>query len=142
MRKQVGLAVMAAALAGPAIAAPADGVWAGTYVCAQGVTPVELFISTPSGGAPAALFHFGDGSAERPEGCFAMQGTAHPGALAFTATYWMSRPFGYVSVNLLGSVGASGAYTGWVDGPGCTTFAMQRIGDAPVPAACQGTPVS
>jgi hypothetical protein len=142
MRKRVGLTAMLLALAGPTIAAPVDGVWTGTYVCAQGLTPVELFISTPRGGAPAALFHFGDGSIDRPEGCFAMQGAAKPGSLAFTATYWVSRPFGYVSVNLLGSIGKAETYTGWVDGPGCTTFAVQRVANAPVPAACQGTPVS
>jgi hypothetical protein len=142
MRKQLGLIAAMLALAGPAVAAQFDGVWAGTYECAQGTTPLELFISTAPDGAPAALFHFGDGSPALPEGCYAMRGEAHPGALAFTATGWLLRPDGYVTVNLLGSIDSGGAYTGWVDGPGCSTFALRRTGDAPVPAACQGTPMS
>jgi hypothetical protein len=142
MRKQLGLTMAMLALAGPAMAAPFDGVWAGTYICNQGTTPLELFISTPRGGAPAALFYFGDGSPTLPEGCFAMQGAAGPGSLAFTATGWLSRPLGYVTVDLLGSIGPDGTYTGWVGGPGCTTFSLRRIASAPVPPACQGTPVS
>ncbi len=98
MRKLVGAAVMLLALAGPAGAAGLDGTWSGTYVCGQGVTPLDLFITTPQGG--------------------------------------------YVTVNLLGTVGAAG-YAGWVDGPGCSSFTLQRRQEAlPVPAACRGMMVS
>jgi hypothetical protein len=144
MRKRWGLTAALLALAGPVAAAPLDGVWTGTYVCAQGVTALDLFIATRPGAAPSALFHFGDGSPARPEGCFAMQGAVNPGALAFTATHWLLRPDGYVTVNLLGSVGAGGVYAGWVDGPGCTSFTLQRRAAAPLPKACRdrGAPVS
>ena len=143
MRRLLGPAVAMLTLAGPAGAASIGGAWTGTHVCAQGVTTLDLFVSTPPGAAPAALFHFGDGSAARPEGCFAMQGSVNAGAVAFTATRWLLHPGGYVTVNLLGSIGAGG-YTGWVDGPGCTSFTLQRRVDAALPAACQerGAPVS
>ena len=72
-----------------------------------------------------------------------MQGTVSKGALSFTATHWLLRPSGYVTVNLLGSVGASG-YAGWVDGPGCTSFTVKRQAAVAIPAACRekGVPVS
>ncbi len=141
MRKLMGMIVAMLVLAGPAGAVGIDGTWSGTYVCGQGVTPLDLFVSTPPGGGPVALFHFGDGSAALPEGCFAMQGTIGAVEVAFTATHWLLHPGGYVTVNLLGAMGANG-YAGWVDGPGCTSFTLQRRDAAPLPAACRDAAVS
>ncbi len=142
MRKRVGTAAMLLALAGPAGAAGLDGTWSGSYVCVQGVTALDLFVSTSPAGVLVALFHFGDGSPARPEGCFAMQGAVSAGSVAFTATHWLLHPDGYVTVNLLGTVGADG-YAGWVAGPGCTSFTLQRRDAAvPLPAACRDLAVS
>ena len=135
MWKRFGLAA-AVMWSGMAQAAVPDGVWSGSYVCAQGETPLELYVTTAPNGVPAALFHFGDGSAERPEGCFSMIGSQTPGALVFTAHAWLLRPPDYVTVNLLGSV-AQTRYTGWVSGPGCTSFVLTWHPIAPVPAACR-----
>jgi hypothetical protein len=135
LSKRLGVAALLA-LSGPALGGTLDGVWTGDYVCAQGDTRLELFVTTTPGGAPNALFHFGDGSPTRPEGCFAMEGAQVPGGLTFTATRWVLRPAGYVTVNLLGSV-AGARYAGWVAGPGCTSFSLTRQPLAPLPAACE-----
>ena len=127
-----GLAVM---WAEPTLAA-ADGVWTGTYLCAQGETPLELYVSTPPGSVPMALFHFGDGSPALPEGCFSMTGSASAQALVFTAHAWLLQPPGYVTVNLLGSV-QQDHYTGLVAGPGCTSFDLAWHPVAPPPPACR-----
>ena len=134
MWKAIGVA-LGMVSASAALAAGPDGLWTGTYVCAQGETPVELYVTTPPGGTTTALFHFGDGSAALPEGCFAMEASQTPEALVFTATGWRLRPPGYVTVNLLGSV-AEGHYTGMVAGPGCTSFSLTWHRLAPVPAVC------
>ena len=136
MRKRIGMAAALAAWAGPASGAALDGVWGGHYTCAQGDTALELFISTAPDGKLDALFHFGDGSLSRPEGCFAMRGGIAPGGLSFTATRWITRPYGYVTVDLLGSVHAE-SYGGRVAGPGCTVFSLQRVPPVATPAVCQ-----
>ena len=133
MWKPICIAIVMSS-ASVAMAAGPDGLWTGTYVCAQGETPLELYVTVPPGGAPTALFHFGDGSVGRPEGCFSMDGSQTAGALVFTAHGWLLRPPGYVTVNLLGSA-ADGRYTGWVAGPGCTTFNLTWHPIAPAPAA-------
>jgi hypothetical protein len=134
MWKSIGIAVVMSSTSA-AVAAGPDGLWTGTYVCAQGETPLELYVTTPAGGTPTALFHFGDGSADRPEGCFAMAGSQTPAAMVFTATDWRLRPPGYVTVNLLGSI-AQGHYTGMVAGPGCTSFDLTWHPIALVPTVC------
>ncbi len=120
-----------------------DGVWTGSYFCQQGLTALELFVTISPNGVPLALFHFGDGSIDRPEGCFAMQGTLSKERMNFTAGKWLLRPYGYVSVDLSGIVNGN-AYAGQVAGPDCTTFTLQWRPGSPAPAACQAreTPIS
>ena len=119
-----------------AFAVPLEGVWAGTYVCAQGTTPAELYVQRAPTGALDARFHFGNGSPIRPEGCFAMIGGANPYSLNFTATHWFMQPYGYVPVNLTGAVSGP-VYEGSVLGPGCTAFQFTWHPPAPLPAACR-----
>lgn len=129
--------VLATLLAAPNARANAlDGVWTGSYFCQQGPTALELFVTVSPGGAPLALFHFGDGSMDRPEGCFAMQGTLSKGQMNLAAGKWLLRPYGYVSVDLSGTVNGN-AYAGQVAGPGCTAFTLRWSPPAPAPAACQ-----
>ena len=130
------LAGLALALSSTAaLAVPVEGVWAGTYVCAQGPTPAQLYIRRAPTGRLDARFHFGDGSPMRPEGCFAMIGDPNPYALTLQATHWFLRPFAYVSVDLTGAVSGP-VYEGSVIGPGCTAFQFTWHPMAPLPAAC------
>ncbi len=119
-----------------ALAVPLEGTWTGVYTCAQGATPVELYVQGTPTGRLDGRFHFGDGSPGRPEGCFAMLAAPDPGNLRFSATHWFVRPFGYVSVNLAGSVNGP-VYSGAVFGPGCTGFQMVWHPPAPLPYACR-----
>ena len=119
-----------------ALAVPLEGVWTGSYGCAQGATPVELFVQRAPTGRLDARFHFGDGTPYRPEGCFAMLGQPDPANLQFTATHWFLQPYGYVTVNLAGTVRGP-VYSGMVDGPGCTEFQMVWHPPAPLPPACR-----
>jgi hypothetical protein len=134
MWKSICVAIVVSSTIAVQAAAP-DGLWTGTYICSQGTTPLELYVTTAMVGTPTALFHFGDGSVDRPEGCFTMIGSQTSGALVFTAHGWVLRPPDYVTVNLLGSV-TQGHYTGWVAGPGCTTFNLTWHPVAPAPAVC------
>ena len=136
MWQRLNIALAALLVALNARADALEGVWAGSYDCRQGATTLELFVTVSPTGAPLALFHFGDGSTDRPEGCFAMQGALAKGRLSFTAGRWLLRPHGYVSVDLSGSVNGD-AYTGLVAGPGCAAFSLKWSPPAPPPSACQ-----
>ncbi len=136
MRRRVPIIAAYLVLAGPAVAGALDGTWVGSYRCAQGVTPLSLFISTDDDGTPTAYFHFGAGSGNLPEGCFTMQGAVAKDRVSFTAGSWRTRPPGYVTVDLNGSVTGQ-RYSGTVKGPGCGTFSVDRRDLTPIPAPCR-----
>ena len=136
MQIRVGVVAACLALSGPATAGALDGTWIGSYRCAQGITPLELFVSTDDDGTPTAYFHFGAGSGNIPEGCFTMQGAVAKDRVSFTAGTWRTRPAGYVTVDLNGAVTGQ-RYAGAVKGPGCSTFAVERHDLAPIPARCR-----
>ena len=121
---------------GPALAAPLEGMWSGSYVCPQGLTPLELFVTGEPSSGLRAYFHFGDGSLSRPEGCFSMRGTLAGSMLSFEAAGWFLRPEHYRSVDLGGRLDGA-RYSGSVTGPGCTTFDLEWHPAAPLPTACQ-----
>ena len=134
--QRLGL-VLAAILAAPnARANDLDGVWTGSYYCQQGPTTLDLFVTTTPAGTLLALFHFGDGGISRPEGCFAMRGALANGQMTFTAGKWLLRPYGYVGVDLSGTVHGN-TYAGLVAGPGCTAFTLTWGPPAPAPSACR-----
>ncbi len=107
----------------------AAGVWVGQYIRGQGTTALTLSITAAR---PRALFHFYPAPSNNtvPEGCFEMESTfdADTGQIALKAGAWISRPEGYVTVDLEGRISADGgAMTGTVTGPYCTTFELRRV---------------
>ena len=136
MRKRAGMLAACLVAAGPATAGALDGTWVGSYRCAQGVTPLELFVSSDDDGTPTAYFHFGAGRSNLPEGCFTMQGSVAKGRVSFTAGSWRTQPLGYVTVDLNGAVTGQ-RYSGTVTGPGCGTFSVERRDLTPIPTPCR-----
>jgi hypothetical protein len=114
-------------------AAAINGLWKGSYVCAQGATSLQLTITTAgSGDGVQATFNFYSTADNTvPTGSFAMQGTFSGGVLTLDGDHWIVQPPSYQMVGLTANVqGTSPAtITGQVtNGVGCTTFAIQRDG--------------
>jgi hypothetical protein len=108
-----------------------QGVWRGRYDCAQGSTGLTLTVKATGVNAVVAIFSFyaiAD-NPHVPSGQFRMFGQLEGGAghLTLVPRAWMRRPPFYVMVGLDGDYDpVSGQYKGQVDGPGCTTFIVQR----------------
>src|SRR5919108_6415326 len=134
------LAGMLSVVAGSAAGQGSEltGYWRGTYGCAQGLTGVNLTIRQGSGSAVEAVFHFYavPQNPGVPTGCFRMRGHLDPKTREFSLTsddgQWIVRPYGYVVVNFLGPLGADGrSMQGFVEGPGCTQFDLERLDRPP-----------
>ena len=99
--------------------------WAGSYVCAQGSTALQLRISHSSPNV-AAVFSFEKG---KTVGSFSMSGTYDAGSrhLHLVAGSWIVHPGNFVTVNLDGHLSADGhTFAGSVQGPGCTSFSVSH----------------
>lgn len=102
--------------------------WSGTYVCRQGETHLELRIRRVDGYEIEATFDF----AHAPSGAmgaFAMRGVYAPSTryLKLAAADWITRPPGYVTVDLAGQLSDDlRTYSGKVEGPDCGEFSVQR----------------
>ena len=140
-------ALLAAAIAVPALAQDPAGTWRGDYICGQGNTALALTIETRKDGGLSALFHFeaAPDNPGVPTGCFEMQGRFTPatGEVTLGALRWLRRPPNYVMVGLDGHLSADGIeIQGLVQGPGCSFFRVARAPDAPSAAACRaGAPL-
>lgn len=101
---------------------------AGHYVCAQGRTELTLVIEDRAGTDVSAIFEFdypGGGGGHPPaSGSFRMHGSvdASTGALRLDGDRWLEQPDGYAMVSLVGTVSKTGAISGTVKGPGCSSF--------------------
>lgn len=107
------------------------GIWEGRYSCGQGATGLMLTVRPTEGSNVEALFRFYAVKSNPgvPEGCFEMTGTYVPGTrqMDLSAGRWLLRPFGYVTVDLSGTVSADGSgMSGTVIGPLCTRFELHR----------------
>lgn len=119
------------------------GRWRGTYYCAQGLTGVTLTIRGDDARAEA-LFHFYpvEENPDVPVGCYSMFGNVDTatGAINLESdeSLWILRPPGYVTVNFRGRfAGGRHRIVGRVEGPGCSTFTMRRVEEAPpAPREC------
>ena len=142
VRPAVTALVLAAGLCPPAAAQDPAGLWVGSYVCAQGVTALDLSLTADDSGGVAGVFHFGalPPHPAVPEGCFRMAGRLDPlgRTLTLAPVAWLLHPTGFVMVGLRGRFGPDGAtLVGTVQGPGCTTFAVRRVSAlAPRDPAC------
>ncbi len=106
-----------------------DTWWEGSYQCAQGVTDLRLKTRASPEGTVEALFEFappendnGSGS-----GSFLLTGTfrAADGRLRLDFVRWISQPFGYAMVGLVGTV-MGPYYRGTVVGYHCDEFSVLR----------------
>jgi hypothetical protein len=135
----VGLAAMSSASAQTRLA----GRWQGTYYCAQGLTGVTLTIRGDDERAEA-LFHFYPvpENPDVPVGCYTMFGNVDNATgtinLDSDESHWILQPQNYVTVNFRGRfVGGRHRIVGRVEGPGCSTFTMRRVEEAPpAPKEC------
>ena len=135
----VGLLAMSSASAQDRLA----GRWQGTYYCAQGLTGVTLTIRGDDERAEA-LFHFYPvpENPDVPVGCYTMFGNVDTATgrinLESDESRWILRPANYVTVNFRGRFsGGRHRIIGRVEGPGCSTFTMRRVEEAPpAPRAC------
>jgi hypothetical protein len=107
--------------------------YVGSYVCAQGLTELDLKILTqpnhPNHQQAAFIFwppHHG--SAAHPQGVYFMHGTINPvlGILRLTPSNWLKRPPYYAMVPMTGFSNDGGAiFTGTIQFPGCTRFSLR-----------------
>lgn len=102
--------------------------WSGTYVCPQGVTQLGLHVRHVDGYEIEATFAFVH-AASGATGEYALRGLYTPGTryLRFVAGDWITRPPGYETVDLAGTVSADGrVFAGRIDAPQCGEFSVQR----------------
>jgi|GEM_PF-2208590 len=108
------------------------GTWTGVYDCAQGETGLRLTIERGPGPADIrAVFAFSptEDNPDVPRGSFSMTGTVADGLLQLHATTWIRQPRGFVTVDLrapVTEVDPSRIAGEIVDGPGCSTFIVER----------------
>ncbi len=99
--------------------------WVGTYTCAQGDTDLALHVGAARDGAVDVVFEFSH-APSGASGAFRMRGSVGPnGEIVLAPGPWIRRPPGYVTVGMRGQVRGA-TFTGRIDGPGCTDFALQR----------------
>jgi len=118
-----------AASARAAAGASVDGLWAGTYVCNQGTTGVQLSISGSSGDTVMAKVNFFPVASNPgvPDGSYEMVGSYSAAqGLVLNPDYWISQPPGYQMVGLTAAAPRGNSMTGQVQGANCTTFSVRR----------------
>jgi hypothetical protein len=108
------------------------GTWSGTYVCAQGVTGLTLFVDPTSGDAVFTFYPLPK-NPEVASGEFTMSGhfDAKSEQFVLVPESWRERPSGYVMVGLIGQIDAVTRHfvgtvrsTSWL--APCRTFDLQR----------------
>jgi hypothetical protein len=105
--------------------------FAGTYHCAQGLTRMSILIDDVGSGsdritvqATFELSFTGDGDEEETAGSARLLGTfdVKTRQLHLKGDEWIEQPPGYALVNFRGQLKNGTAWSGIVEGPGCTTF--------------------
>lgn len=101
--------------------------WIGRYLCAQGMTDLDLRIDAVNGSRIDATFVF----SHRPSGAagsYTMRGAIGADGsltLAPTSEPWIARPPNYVAVGMSGVVEGA-MYRGRIDNPSCGAFNVRR----------------
>ena len=115
-----------------------SGTWQGTYICPQGLTNIKLVISAKNENNIDAVFMFYANSNNQtvPSGSFRMKGILLnlnspdiPNTLELKATRWISRPSGYLTVDLQGNILPSqDRIVGNVlNASGCSNFDVTKV---------------
>lgn len=119
----------------PAAAAYGDatgmtGTWRGSYVCGQGLTALELDLTGHADGRVEGIFAFSahPDNPGVPSGSYHVRGRMSAGGvLSLRGGAWIEHPEPYVTVDLVGRAeGDPDRYYGFVDGPLCDTFLVER----------------
>ena len=108
-----------------------SGSWEGTYFCNQGLTNLNLIISTENSSTLNATFNFytHESNSGIPSGSFRMSGfyDEETKKLDLKATDWINQPPGYVMVDLSGNLSKQGnEISGNVNGTKCSTFSVKK----------------
>ncbi|WP_341528969.1 hypothetical protein WKK05_06485 [Nostoc sp. UHCC 0302] len=117
-----------------------NGTWQGTYLCAQGLTNLKLVIAAKSTTDIDAVFLFSAHASNPtvPSGSFRMKGIYTifnspeiPNTLELKASSWISRPSGYITVDLQGNVSPSDKKMvgNVLNAPGCSKFDVVKVQD-------------
>jgi hypothetical protein len=109
-----------------------NGVWEGTYECAQGQTGLRLTVDDHSNGHVGASFEYFPeaGNPDVATGSYTMTGTNADGALALEGHEWLEQGGNYSMVGLQADIGSRSdteALEGTVVGDGCSTFSLDRV---------------
>lgn len=104
------------------------GTWRGMYVCAQGLTALELRLRGSEDGRVEGVFAFSahPENPEVPSGSYRVHGTLTSGlVLRLESGDWIEHPQDYVPVPLVGRMELERArYYGFVDFLDCETFSV------------------
>jgi hypothetical protein len=118
--------------AGAMAATPADGVFRGTYRCAQGLTALTLSVFSGNRGAIRGVFNFyaHPSNPGVPTGTFDQRGTFTVAnkRVQLLPGKWIAQPAGWVMVTIDAKLSAdNNRITGKVIGNGCTTVDLTRL---------------
>ncbi len=114
-------------------ATPLTGKYAGTYTCGQGLTGLALTLTGEESGKVTALFEFYpvEENPDVPFGSWEMIGAlSASGYIVLSATKWIDKPKGYITVDLAGVVTIDlQEISGEVTHDSCTTFKVLKQSD-------------
>ncbi|MCX4545724.1 serine/threonine protein kinase [Streptomyces sp. NBC_01565] len=113
---------------------PVVGSWQGTYLCGQGLTRLDLTITSPGGHALEAVFAFSahPDNPGVPNGSFTMTGSFQNGRMTLRGDRWINQPPGYLMVDL--EAGVTGPRPALISGAvissvaSCSQFMVSRRG--------------
>jgi hypothetical protein len=115
-----------------------NGTWEGTYICAQGLTKMRLIIKAQSMTNIDAIFIFSAHASNPtiPSGSFRMKGRYTnfnlvdvPDTLELKAINWISRPSGYMTIDLQGNILPSEKRIigNVLNAPSCSNFDVVKV---------------
>jgi hypothetical protein len=115
-----------------------NGTWEGTYICEQGLTKMKLIIKAQSTTNIDAIFVFSAHASNPtvPSGSFTMKGTYAnldsvdvPDTLELKAINWISRPSGYMAIDLQGNISPSEKRIigNVLNAPSCSNFDVVKV---------------
>ncbi len=125
------------------------GNWRGSYICLQGKTGLTLAIDKHQDNQFSGYFHFypRTENTKAKEGCFAVNGHIDANKhIIVEAANWITRPDGYITVDLEGDLASSKSFSGNVNAnvlAHCKTFTLQKQNSkATIPNICHSGLVS
>lgn len=116
---------------GPAVSgSEVEGVWRGWYVCAQGITGLDLALHVTSSNTLTAEFYFYPLSRNPavPSGRYSMTGYISGRQISLTPVSWIQRPSGFYMVGVTANVQARpDRLRGKIPSSGCGDLAVDKV---------------